>query len=158
MVAHTSPASLVSRERIAALLPHGESMCLLDGVQRWDKDSIVALSLSHHQDSNPLREQGSLAAVALVEYAAQAAAVHAGLTDTGLVGDQVGFIGAIKALKLHAQKVPAEAKTLFCEAQCSFNNGSGAIYQFTVRSDLGLIIEGRVVLVTPGSHVSDKAS
>ena len=115
MVTNNSLVSLVSGVEIAAFLPHGENMCLLDGVQQWDADSIVALSFSHHLETNPLLERGNLGAATLVEYAAQAAAVHAGLTDTGLVGDQAAFMGAIKGLKLYQQTVPKAASTLFCE-------------------------------------------
>jgi predicted hotdog family 3-hydroxylacyl-ACP dehydratase len=141
--------SSVSRADIEELIPHGQSMCLLDGVQQWDRDGIVALCFSHHQTGNPLLDQGSLPAVTLVEYAAQAAAVHAGLTGTGPTGGQAAFIGAIKGLKLHRQRAPQDAATLFCEAKCTFNNGNGAIYQIAVRSEHALIIEGRLVLVMP---------
>ena len=68
------------------LIPHAGSMCLLDTVERWDQDEIVCRASSHDDPDNPLSEDGRLAAVALVEYGAQAAAVHAALAGAG-IGD-----------------------------------------------------------------------
>ncbi|MFK7978150.1 MAG: hypothetical protein AB8C02_18600, partial [Halioglobus sp.] len=75
---------MLDRRAISAMIPHDGAMCLLDAVEHWDQDTITCYSTSHHAADNPLRENGTLACITLVEYAAQAAAVHAGLVDAGI--------------------------------------------------------------------------
>ncbi|HEB28993.1 MAG TPA: hypothetical protein ENI05_14775 [Porticoccus sp.] len=90
----------MDRDAIAALIPHSGAMCLLDAVQSWDQQSIVCTVQSRRSENNPLLEQGQLSAVALVEYGAQAAAVHAGLVQHGMSQGGTAFIGAVKDLQL----------------------------------------------------------
>lgn len=129
------------------MIPHAGTMCLLDAVDCWDENSIRCHSTSHHNSENPLRENGKLASITLVEYAAQAAAVHAGLVDAGIGGTAKAFIGAIKSLKLHTQTVDDSIAVLNCSAQCSLQSAEGAIYELTVHGNDTLLMEARVVLV-----------
>jgi predicted hotdog family 3-hydroxylacyl-ACP dehydratase len=71
----------IGKERIRGLVPHAGSMCLLDAVEHWDKTSITCLTHSHRATDHPLRRNGQLAAVHLVEYCAQAMALHRGLVS-----------------------------------------------------------------------------
>jgi predicted hotdog family 3-hydroxylacyl-ACP dehydratase len=71
----------IGKARIRGLVPHAGSMCLLDEVERWDKTSIVCLTHSHRDADNPLRRDGALAALHLIEYCAQAMALHRGLVS-----------------------------------------------------------------------------
>lgn len=66
---------------VAALLPHGESMCLLEDVEDADADRIVCRGRAPGDPDHPLARDGRLAPVHAVEYAAQAAAIHAALTS-----------------------------------------------------------------------------
>ena len=70
---------LIQRQQIAQLIPHGEAMCLLDQITGWDEHHLNATTASHRLANNPLIENGRMDTVALVEYGAQAAAVHAAL-------------------------------------------------------------------------------
>jgi predicted hotdog family 3-hydroxylacyl-ACP dehydratase len=131
------------------MIPHRGAMCLLDGVQRWNETGIVCISETHHRVDNPLREDDRLRTVALVEYAAQAAAIHARLIGAGIGGKKTAYIGAVKGLKLHAQYVEPSLETLTYSAECVLQNNGGAIYQVAVESGKQLLIEARVVLVLP---------
>jgi len=71
----------VGKDRIRALVPHAGSMCLLDAVEHWDQTSIACLAHSHRDPENPLRRDGALAALHLIEYCAQAMALHRGLVS-----------------------------------------------------------------------------
>lgn len=124
-------------------------MCLLDAVLAWDKEQILCSTQSHRRSDNPLLENGSLDAVALIEYGAQAAAVHAGLLQQGMGQGSTAFIGAIKALKIYVAAVDLTIDTLRVEAHCVLNNSNGAIYQIVCGEQAAPIIEGRVVLVLP---------
>ncbi len=73
--------STIGKERIRDLVPHTGSMCLLDQVEHWDKSSIVCFTHSHRDPDNPLRRDGALAALHLIEYCAQAMALHRGLVS-----------------------------------------------------------------------------
>ena len=67
----------LTRREIVDLIPHGESMCMLDEVVSWDSEHIHCRSTDFARASNPLFEKDQLHSVMLIEYAAQAAAVHA---------------------------------------------------------------------------------
>jgi predicted hotdog family 3-hydroxylacyl-ACP dehydratase len=66
-------------DAICARLPHAGRMCLLDRLVAWDSESITCHASSHRDADNPLRSGGRLHAVAGVEYAAQAVALHGSL-------------------------------------------------------------------------------
>ena len=68
-----------SDPRIAALVPHAGSMCLLEHIVRWDADTITCSTTTHLVPAHPLATARGLRAVHLCEYGAQAMAVHGGL-------------------------------------------------------------------------------
>jgi len=139
----------LDQAQIAALIPHGETMCLLDGVRHWDDAGITAFTARHNHPDNPLLEAGALKTIVLIEYAAQAAAVHAGLMGTGIGHEKAAFIGAVKSMHLHHLDVPAQVQEIRCKARCLLNNAEGAIYDISVEGDRTRLIEGRIVLVIP---------
>jgi predicted hotdog family 3-hydroxylacyl-ACP dehydratase len=59
----------VTAAQIADLIPHSGTMCLLDGVVRWDAKRILCMSRSHHAPDNPMRAAGKLPALCGIEYA-----------------------------------------------------------------------------------------
>lgn len=65
-------------------LPHGAAMVLVDHVEHWDATRLRATSARHRAPAHPLASaDGSVAAVHLLELAAQAAAIHIGLVAAG---------------------------------------------------------------------------
>ena len=70
---------MIGEERIRALVPHAGSMCLLQEVLQWDETSIRCLARDHRDADHPLRLNGALSALHLIEYCAQAMALHRGL-------------------------------------------------------------------------------
>ena len=134
---------------IESLIPHTGTMCLLDSVEQWDEQAITCISASHHRCDNPLREAGKLSCAVLIEYAAQAAAIHAALTGSGIGAGRTALIGAVKALQLHRRYVSVELAVLTIIAQSILQSGDGAIYQIAVQAGDDLLIEARVVLVVP---------
>ena len=135
---------------IAELIPHGAAMCLLDKVVSWDAQHIVCESQSHLREDNPLREGGQLAAIALVEYAAQAAAVHAALTqNTVSAAGEVkpAYLGAIKELNLFVRYIASDVDILLVGAQCVLTSANGAIYAIEVKTKEEYLIQGKIILV-----------
>jgi predicted hotdog family 3-hydroxylacyl-ACP dehydratase len=142
-------AASLDRAAIAALIPHSGNMCLLNRVQHWDQEHIEAVASDVHSVDNPLRENGELHAVVLVEYAAQAAAAHAALTGSRIGGERAAYIGSIKAMTIHEPTVSLKDDELYCNAHCMLNDTGGAIYKLTVSSQHRTLIEARLVLILP---------
>jgi len=89
----------MNHDAICAHLPHAGRMCLLERLESWDGDSITCIATSHRDADNPLRRGGHLHAVAGVEYAAQAMALHGNLlstinTSTAMDGGSAEYAGA----------------------------------------------------------------
>lgn len=96
----------VGKDRIRALVPHAGSMCLLDAVEQWDKTSIVCLTHSHRAPDHPLRRDGRLAAIHLVEYCAQAMALHRGLVSESQGGRAPpGWLVSARDFKLLVERL-----------------------------------------------------
>lgn len=140
---------LIQRQQIAGLIPHGEAMCLLDQVTGWDEHHLNATTASHRRADNPLLENERMDTVALVEYGAQAAAIHAALQQSGLGAARPAYLGAIKKLRLFTQYVDAGVAELQIQAQCIFSDNSGAIYDIRACAGGNDLIAGRIVLVLP---------
>lgn len=81
---------LMDAAAIAAVVPHTGAMCLLDGVISVTADAIECVARRPLRPDNPLLEEGRLHAMALLEYGAQAAAVHAALAAVGATGGDAG--------------------------------------------------------------------
>ena len=143
-------AVLIDRAAIERLIPHSGSMCLLDTVVEWDSDTIVCGTASHRRADNPLLDSdGRLPAVILVEYGAQAAAVHAGLLQQTIGQGATAYIGAVKDLQLHAAVVDASIDVLQIQAQCLLTNNDGAIYRIQCGTEHCSLVTARVLLVLP---------
>lgn len=134
----------MTRKEIAALIPHGEGICMLDEVVGWN-DAGIRCRTQAVSEGNPLAEGGRLHAPVLVEYAAQAAAVHAGLLggDEGAGPDKPALVGAVRNLDLLEK--PEMGTDLEIEAWCTARSGDGAIYEFEVHQRHPLI-RGKLVL------------
>jgi predicted hotdog family 3-hydroxylacyl-ACP dehydratase len=135
--------------QIAALIPHGDSMCLLDEVATWDAEQIHCRSHEFSRNSNPLLdEHDRLATVLLIEYGAQAAAVHAALLQSNLGEKRPAYIGAVKDVEFYATFVD-NSLALEIHAQCLLSSSQGAIYELTVGQGTTSLMRGRLVLSQP---------
>ena len=93
----------LSRLELSKFLPHGNDMCLLSSVEHWDASSITCLTSTHRDQNNPLQRQGLLGMISGLEYAAQAMAVHVGLTtDISEHNSSLGYLGAVRDLQIFA--------------------------------------------------------
>lgn len=77
-----SEPSVVEAQTIRELMRHAGSMCLIENVVHWDHGQIVCRTATHSDAGNPLRCAGELAALHLIEYCAQAMALHRGLVSS----------------------------------------------------------------------------
>jgi predicted hotdog family 3-hydroxylacyl-ACP dehydratase len=137
----------MTADEIAALIPHGRGMSMISEIVAWDANTIQCRSDRLTQEENPLCEKGELTAIVLIEYAAQAAAVHGALLNSALGEDRPAYIGAIKNIDLFDQQIVAN-RPLEIYADCLLNNGAGAIYEVVVQQEQPLL-RGKLILSQP---------
>src|SRR6478752_5137781 len=87
---------ITGKEQIEALIPHAGRMCLLDELLEWDQDHIRCLARSHRAIDNPMRANGTLAAVCGIEYAMQAMALHGGLALQEGQRANAGYLASVR--------------------------------------------------------------
>jgi predicted hotdog family 3-hydroxylacyl-ACP dehydratase len=152
---------LLDRAQLSALIPHAGSMCLLDSVLEWTAEWIRCETLSHRDPANPLRRRNALAALHLVEYGAQAMAIHGALVQGALVsqgGPQPGMLGALRDIKLHVARIDDIEQPLSITATRRLARSDGLIYDFVIAlrdSPTRVLCEGRISVVLHASQRVD---
>lgn len=126
--------SLISKKDLYQLLPHGGAMCLLDSVLYWDTKTIVCTASSHREDSNPLKRPEGVEAICGLEYAAQAMGAHIGLTTSSNRGRAIGYVGAIKTLRVYVPYLDVFKDNLEIYSEKKFAQETGFIYTFIIRA------------------------
>lgn len=142
----------LTRDRIAGLIPHQGTMCLLARLERWDDTSIACSADSHRDEANPLRTASGLLAPACVEYAAQAMALHGALLAEDATEPAPGYLASIRDVHSHVERIDTVEGSLVIEAVRQAGSGHLVSYAFAVRDARGrLLVDGRatVVLNTP---------
>lgn len=135
----------LDRAAIARLVPHAGAMCLLHEVLHADADSIRARAVNHRDASHPLRENGVLAAVCGVEYAAQAMALH-GALQSGVA--RPGMLAALRDIDLFVERLDDVAGDLVVKARRLSPVGKDLLYEFQVSAEERPLLRGRAVVVT----------
>lgn len=151
---------------IAARIPHAGSMCLLDRVIAWDDDHIECASGSHRprpDKSHPLAAQdGRLPAVAAIEYAAQAMALHGRLIEERRGPPQEGadasprrgYLAGLRSVRLHRRWIPADCAELRVRVERFAGDEVQVLYDFNVYGD-GPIAQGRAAVILDASARGD---
>ncbi|MDP1659512.1 MAG: 3-hydroxylacyl-ACP dehydratase [Methylotenera sp.] len=133
---------------IAAHIPHQGSMCLLDKVEAWTQEEIVCRASSHHAVDNPLRAHDQLGISCGIEYAAQAMAVHGALlAPADSVKPCVGYLVSVRGVTMTATRLDDVQADLLITATCIMSSENNILYQFNVRADGKLLLEGRAAVV-----------
>lgn len=143
---------LLDRAGIAALVPHAGAMCLWDELLAADSAEVHVRTRSHRAADNPLRSGGQLAALHLIEYGAQAMAVHGGwLARDGGDAAQAGVLAAVRDLQLQVQRIDDLDAALECRAQRIVANAGGWMYSFRLYAEARELASGRasVILTAP---------
>ncbi|MEO8062561.1 MAG: phosphotransferase [Pseudomonadota bacterium] len=128
---------------VRTLVPHAGDMCLLERIVTSSDAEIVCATFSHRSPTNPLRHADKLAALHLAEYGAQAMAVHGGLHAAGEAA-RGGMLVAIRALKLHVERIDDIEGELAVQAVKLVANAGGRIYSFSARAGERELASGRV--------------
>jgi len=137
----------MDKSEICARIPHAGAMCLLDGVLSWDERHIACTTSSHRATDNPLRREGRLHAVCGLEYAAQAMALHGGLTSAVHAPPCRGYLASLRELICGVMYLDTIEGDLMVEAERLLQQGSGIIYEFRVSCTTGALVSGRAAVV-----------
>jgi predicted hotdog family 3-hydroxylacyl-ACP dehydratase len=129
------------REDWQQLLPHAGAMCLLERVLAWDEQGIQAQAGDPADAEHPLRGGAGLHAVHLIEYGAQAMALHAALLARarGDAPSRSGLLVSLRDVTLAVELV-SEGR-LDVQATCLYADPGGVQYAFSVRQ-AGLELAG----------------
>lgn len=131
----------IGREHIAELLPHGSGMVLLDRVLEYDDQSIQCETASHGARDNPLRREGRLPAMAAIEYGAQAAALHAALTNARQPGAGA-VLGGARDVILSVSDLASLEGPLSVRVTLLLAQDNGAVYSFEIAPQSGAAVVG----------------
>ncbi|MDP9045119.1 MAG: hydroxymyristoyl-ACP dehydratase [Pseudomonadota bacterium] len=146
---------LLDAARIAALIPHSGSMCLLDGLLAWDRATIACRASNHRHLDHPLRSRRGLLVTSTIEYAAQAMALHGALIgqEAGSAASP-GFLASARGVRFHALRLddlplPESpwADSLRIEARRQAGDARQLLYAFTVHHAGRPLAEGRLTVV-----------
>lgn len=147
---------MLTRDWVAAHIPHQGTMCLLDGVSEWSEERIRCIAGSHRRTDNPLRADGRLGAACGIEYAAQAMAVHGALLAGEDGVPRQGYLASVRNVELLAERLDDVPGDLDVRAERLSGDGNNVLYHFSVAADGRLLLSGRAAVildaaVPPGS-------
>jgi predicted hotdog family 3-hydroxylacyl-ACP dehydratase len=143
----TQPQTL-HRAGIARRIPHGGSMCLLDRLEAWDAEAIHCATASHANADNPLRTAGGLLAPNLIEYAAQAMALHGGLLAPPDAEPSAGFLASARNVRFSVARFDDIPGELRIHARRLSGDAQQILYEFVVKDTKDAVLaEGRAVVV-----------
>jgi len=137
---------------IADRIPHSGSMCVLHRLLSWSDSEIVCSAVSHRDPVNPMRSASGLLAPVLIEYAAQAMALHGGLVAPPGQPPSPGYLASVRGVRFGLARIDDVEGELLVRAQRLAGDDRQVMYSFAVRSEQGQVLaEGRatVVLNTP---------
>jgi predicted hotdog family 3-hydroxylacyl-ACP dehydratase len=137
-----------TREAIAALVPHQGLMCLWESVEDWGPATIRLRSDGHRDLAHPLRRNGTLHAVHLCEYGAQAMAVHGGLVAREGGGRaRAGLLVALRGVVLHVDRIDDLPGPLEGEAERLHEAAGSQQYAFRITHAGQVLAEGRAAVM-----------
>jgi predicted hotdog family 3-hydroxylacyl-ACP dehydratase len=137
---------LIDKRGIAARIPHAGTMCLLDTVISWDKTMIACAAISHTDPDNPLRAGGCLPAIAGIEYAAQAMAMHGSLTGEG-ARPAAGYLASVRDVVCSVERLDLLQGAILVTAELLIAAGARVIYRFDLTCSGQSVLRGRAAVV-----------
>jgi predicted hotdog family 3-hydroxylacyl-ACP dehydratase len=125
-------------------------MCLIDRLTAWDDDSIRCSTGTHLDPANPLRRDGHLSAVHVIEYAGQATALHGALVQCA-PGKGEGFrtlLAAVSSLHLEVRFLDLLEGLLDISAVRELSSRGSSMYRFSVAAQGERVAHGRFAVMS----------
>lgn len=139
--------STINKVAIEQLIPHSGDMCLLDKVVSWDTQKIHCTSNTHLDTHNPMRADNQLSALCAIEYAAQAMAIHGGLTAIAGKRPKAGYLASLRDIRCTQSRLDDLQGEMNIYAEQIMGDEMRVIYQFNLFIDELEIINGRATVV-----------
>ena len=143
---NTPAPAVLDKNGIQTLIPHSGRMCLLDSVSAWDAVSIECVAVSHRAADNPLRSADMLPVQAGIEYAAQAMAVHGGLSAPADGGPRRGYLAVLTDIRWSVARLDDVPAPLRVRARKQTAIAGGSCYDFTVSEGERVLVAGTAVV------------
>jgi predicted hotdog family 3-hydroxylacyl-ACP dehydratase len=119
-------------------------------VEAWDAGSIRCRTGAHRDLANPLRRDGRLAAVCMVETGLQAMALHGAMAAGGPQAQ--GFVTSLREVEITMRFVDhLPDDSLAVEATLLAAERQGFVYTFAVRATDGPVCSGQAVIIVPAA-------
>ena len=135
---------LPNKIKLESLIPHQGEMNLLNEVLYYDDFSITCSASSHRAMNNPLRGPHGLHAIAGIEYAAQAAAVHGALrSSTKPQAKPLRVLGLVSQVQIHRRALH-DLPLLEIHATLIGEQLTGQMYAFKIYSEGLPVLSGRL--------------
>jgi len=140
---------------ISELLPHRGTARLLERLLHFSEAQILVATATHRSSDNPLLHSGRLASVHLIEYGAQAMALHGALRTIESGGSpRSALLVAVRDFRCSLDYIDDLASDLEVSARELLSNAASWQYTFEVRHAGVMIASGRVAAMAhalPGS-------
>ena len=143
----------LNKTEIAARIPHSGPMCLLDRVLSWNNETIICEANNHRDINHPLARDGVLDAMAAIEYAAQAMAVHGALIaeNSALIAasdaPKMGYLASVRDVTCAIPFLHELNSPLRIEATRLIGEETRVLYEFKVSAGEQRCAEGRAAVV-----------
>jgi predicted hotdog family 3-hydroxylacyl-ACP dehydratase len=132
---------VLNREQIESRVPHAGAMCLIDHVTIWDATHIECTALAPAAD-HPLARNGGVPAVAAVEYAAQATAIHGSLIEEN-AAPRAGMLATLSDVQISSSLIEGALKI---HAELLSRVASGCMYRFAVHDAYRCCAQGQLLV------------
>jgi len=139
---------MINHDEICELIPHTGKMCLLDAVKCWDEKNIICITNTHQKTDNPLRNSDGLPMLSLLEYGAQAMAVHGCLLakKDGVTMEE-GYLASLRDIQLTQGRLSDVKCELEIGAERIYADGGNMIYAMIVHANNKILATGRATVV-----------
>lgn len=125
-------------------MPHSGAMRLIERVVEATETTIHCVARDHTQPEYPLRLNGTVFVVNLVELGAQAAAVHTSLYN--IASNHTGLLVGLRNIDIAQQTLDGTSQPLEIAAEQLQFGGETAIYGFSVQCNDRGILTGQAIL------------
>lgn len=139
---------LITHDMICNMIPHSGLMCLIDGVESWDEETISCISYSHMQNNNPLRANDQLSTIHAIEYGAQSMAIHGALLARKGKGSlPPGYLAAVRDVKFGTiQRLDSLDLPLLINSKKMLSSGGNLMYSFDINCGDESVISARLTV------------
>lgn len=125
-------------------MPQKGAMLLLEAILEIDETSVTCRARDHRAPDYPLRIDGRLMGISLIELGAQAAAAHASLHGIG--SSHAGLLLALYDVEVLLADGDAAVGRFAARAERLYLHDGTARYRFTVRDEAEERLRGEAML------------